>query len=98
MTGAWLRDYGPDAALYCSDAALAAPLIAGAIAGDGIVVDAAGQATRAVYAAALGLDLSPARGDAGKERRLLERALAAIGGRGRFGEWVPATRARASKA
>ena len=87
MTGSWLRDYGPDAALYCSDAELAAPLIAGAIAGDGIVVDVAGQATRAAYAAALGLDLGPAKGDARKERRLVERALAAIGGRGRFGEW-----------
>lgn len=87
MTGAWLRNYGPDVALYCSDEALTAPLIAGAIAGDGIIVDVAGQATSAVYASALGLDLSPARGDAGKERKLVERALAAIGGRGRFGEW-----------
>lgn len=87
MTGAWLRDYGPDASLYCSDAKLAAPILAGAIAGGGIIVDAAGRATRSAYAAVLGLDLGPAGGDVGKERRLLERALAALDGRGRFGEW-----------
>ena len=87
MTGAWLRDYGPDASLYCSDGALVAPLLAGSIAGGGIVVDEAGEATRAAYAAALGIDLSPAKGDAARERRLLERALGAVGGRGRFGEW-----------
>jgi hypothetical protein len=87
MTGAWLRDYGPDASLYCSDGDLAGTILAGAIAGGGIVVDEAGRATRAAYAAALGIDLGPAKGDAGKERKLLERALAALGGRGRYGEW-----------
>jgi hypothetical protein len=87
MTGPWLRDYGPDAALYCSDDALVEPIIAGAIAGGGIVVDAAGSATRAVYAAALGLDLSSAKGDARKERRLLEKAIVDLGAGGRFGLW-----------
>ncbi len=87
MTESWLRDYGPDAALYCSEAQLAGPLIAGAIAGDGIVVDEAGRATRAAYAAALGLDLAPAKGSVEGERRLIEQALAAVGGHGRFGEW-----------
>jgi hypothetical protein len=86
-TGAWLRDYGPDAALYCSSPALVEPLIAGAIAGDGIVVDAAGEATRAAYAAALGLDLSGAKGEPRKELRLLEGAVAGLGGRERFGLW-----------
>jgi hypothetical protein len=87
MTGAWLRDYGRDTALYCSDGALAAPLLAGVVADGGIVVDAAGRLTRAAYAAALGLDLSAAKGSARRERALVERAIAARGGRGRFGMW-----------
>jgi hypothetical protein len=86
-TGAWLREYGPDAALYCSDPALAPPLLAGAIAGGGIVVDAAGAATRASYAAALGLALSSAKGDPKKELRLLEDAVGSVGERGRLGLW-----------
>jgi hypothetical protein len=86
-TGAWLRDYGPDAALSCSDPALAAPLIAGAIAGGGMIVDAAGEATRASYAASLGLDLSGAKGKPRKELRILEEAAAALGERGRLGLW-----------
>lgn len=87
MTGAWLREYGRDTALQCSDPALAAPLIAGAIAGGGMVVDAAGAATRADYAAALGLDLGPAKGDSRKERSMLEAAAAGLGMRGRLGLW-----------
>jgi hypothetical protein len=86
-TGAWLRDYGPDAALYCSSPALVGPILAGAIAGGGIVVDAAAEADRAAYAAALGLDLSAAKGEPGKERRLLEAAIAPLGERGRLGVW-----------
>jgi hypothetical protein len=84
-TGAWLRDYGPGAALYCSSRALVGPILAGAIAGGGIVVDAAGEATRAAYANALGLDLSEAKGDPKKELRLLEAAVASLGGSGRLG-------------
>lgn len=87
MIGAWLRDYGPDASLYSPDAELAVPIIAGSLAGGGLVVDEAGEATRAAYAAALGMDLSPAKGDAKRERRLVERNLDALGIRGRFGEW-----------
>jgi hypothetical protein len=86
-TGAWFRDYGPDTALFAPNAALAAPLIAGAIAGGGMVVDVGGEATRAVYASVLGLDLSPAKGDAKKELRSIESALAALGLRGRMGAW-----------
>jgi hypothetical protein len=86
-TGAWLRDYGPKAALYCSSPALVEPVIAGAIAGGGMVVDAAGEGTRAAYAAALGLDLSSAKGDPKKELRLLEAAVSSLGERGRFGLW-----------
>jgi hypothetical protein len=86
-TGAWLRDYGPKAALYCSSPALVEPVIAGAIAGGGMVVDAAGEGTRAAYAAALGLDLSGAKGDPRKELRLLEAAVSSLGERGRFGLW-----------
>ncbi len=87
MTGAWLRDYGPDASLYSPDAELAVPLIAGSLAGGGLIVDEAGEATRSTYAAAIGMDLGPARGDAKMERALVERALDALGVRGRFGEW-----------
>jgi hypothetical protein len=87
MTGAWFRDFGRDTALHCSDPVLAAPLVSGAIAGGGIIVDAGGGATRAAYAAALGLDLSPAKGDARKERALVEAAAVALGLRGRLGLW-----------
>jgi hypothetical protein len=86
-SGAWLRDYGPNATLYCSSESLVQPILAGAIAGGGIVVDAAGSATRAAYAQALGLDLSPAKGDAGKELKLLEAAVVSAGLRGRLGLW-----------
>ena len=98
MTGAWLSYYGPDASLYCSDGDLAETILAGAIAGGGIVVDEAGRATRAVYAAALGIDLGPAEGDAGKERRLLERALASLADGDDTGNGMPTTPRRASKA
>ena len=87
MTGAWFRDYGKDTALYCSDRALSVPLLAGAIAGGGVMVDAAGSMTRAVYAAALGVDFAPANGDARKEFKLLEGAIEVLGGRGRLGLW-----------
>ncbi|MGA2545168.1 MAG: DUF3798 domain-containing protein [Rectinemataceae bacterium] len=87
MTRTWLRDYGRDTVLYGSDGALAGPLVEGAIADGGIVVDAAGRLTRAAYAAALGMDLSEAKGNARKERALIEGAIAALGGRGRFGLW-----------
>ena len=87
MTGSWLHDYGKDTALYCSDRALAVPLLSGAIAGGGVMVDAAGSMTRGVYAAALGVDLVPAKGDARKEFQLLEGAITGLGGRGRFGLW-----------
>jgi hypothetical protein len=86
-SGSWLRELGPDAALYCSSPVLAAPVLAGAIAGGGMVVDVAGEATRSSYASALGLDLSSAKGDPSKERRLVEAAVEALGGRGRFGMW-----------
>ncbi len=87
MTGTWLRDFGPDAGLYCSAAELAPPLLAGAIAGGGIAADLAAGPTRAAYAAALGLDLGEAKGDPRKERRIVEDAVARLGGRGRFGLW-----------
>jgi hypothetical protein len=87
MTATWLRDFGRDTALYGSDVALVGPLVEGAVADGGIVVDAAGRLTRAAYAAALGMDLSEAKGNARKERALIERAIAAQGGRGRFGMW-----------
>ena len=87
MTGAWLRDFGSDTALYCSDGEFTAPLLSGAISGGGMIVDAAGRATRGAYAAAIGLDLGPAKGDARKERALVEAAVCALGGRGRFGMW-----------
>jgi len=86
-TGAWLRDYGPRAALYCSAPDLVGPLLAGAVAGNGIVAEAAGEATRAAYAEALGVDLTEAKGDAVKEKRLLENAAEALGMRGRLGLW-----------
>jgi len=86
-SGSWLRDYGPDAALYCADPDLAEPLIAGAVAGGGMLVDAAGSATVAAYAAALGVDLSSAKGDTKRERRLVEAALAAVGMKGRLCSW-----------
>lgn len=87
MSGSWLHELGRDTAFYCSEPQLVAPLIAGAVAGGAIVADLAGEATRAVYAAALGLDLAPAKGEARKERILLEGALAALGSRGRLGLW-----------
>jgi hypothetical protein len=86
-TGAWLRDYGPRASLYCSDPSLVGPILAGAVAGGGIVVEAAGEATRGAWASALGADLSAAKGDPVKERRLLEKAAAALGLKGRLGVW-----------
>jgi hypothetical protein len=86
-SGSWLRDLGPDAALYCASPALVGAVLAGAIAGGGFVVDAAGESTRAAYAAALGLDLSSAKGQAKKELRLIGDAVAALGYRGRFGLW-----------
>jgi hypothetical protein len=86
-SGVWLRDYGPAAALYCARAALAPSLIAGAVAGGGMVVDAAGSATVESYAEALGVDLSGAAGDAKKEKRLVEAAVAAIGMKGRLCAW-----------
>jgi hypothetical protein len=86
-TGAWLRDFGPRAALYCSDAALVEPLLAGAVAGGGIVAEAAGEATRTAWAKALGVDFSEAKGDPLKERRLLERAAESLGLEGRLGLW-----------
>jgi hypothetical protein len=87
-TGAWMRDYGPkDVALYCSDAALLGPLLAGAVAGGGIVAEAAGETTRAACAQALGIDLSEAKGDPLKERRLLEKAAIGLGMSGRLGLW-----------
>jgi hypothetical protein len=87
MTGAWLKDLGRDTDLYCSDPRLTPGLIAGALAGGAILADSAGAATRAAYAAALGLDLSPAKGDAKRERSLIEASLMLVGGRGRFGLW-----------
>jgi hypothetical protein len=86
-TGSWLRDFGPAAALYCSSPALAAPLMAGAIAGGGILADAAGEATTASCASALGLDLSAAEGDAKKERKLLEDEVSRLGLRGKLCLW-----------
>jgi hypothetical protein len=86
-TGSWLRDFGPRAALYCSEPALVAPILAGAVAGGGIVAEAGGEATRASYASALGVELAEAKGDPLKERRLLEKAAAALGLRGRLGLW-----------
>ena len=86
-SGSWLRDYGPDTALYCADPDLAEPLIAGAVAGGGMLVDAAGSATVAAYATALGVDLSSAKGDAKGERHLVESALAADGMKGRLCAW-----------
>jgi len=87
MTGTWLRADGPGAALYCSDPSLVGPLIAGAVAYGGYLVDAAASATCAAYAAALGLDLGPAKGDASKERAIVEKAVAGLGLRGRLGLW-----------
>jgi hypothetical protein len=83
----WLGDYGPAAALYCADPALAPTIIAGAVAGGGMVVDAAGSATIASYAAALGVDLSAAEGDAKKERGLVEKAALGLGMKGRLAAW-----------
>jgi hypothetical protein len=86
-SGSWLRDWGPAAALYCADPSLAQSLIAGAIAGGGMLVDSGGAATVAAYAEALGVDLSSAKGDAKKERRLVETALAPLGMKGRLCAW-----------
>jgi hypothetical protein len=86
-SGAWLRDYGPAAALYVSNPDLAAPLLAGAIAGGGILLDAAGESTRASCAEALGLDLGPVEGDAKKEIKLLEDATDKLGGKVRLCFW-----------
>jgi hypothetical protein len=93
-SGAWLSG---GAALYCAQAALVAPLLAGAIAGNGIVAEAAGETTRSACAAALGVDLSPALGDAAKEKRILETAAKAAGMSGRLGLW-DASYSRASAA
>lgn len=87
MTGSWLRDKGPELSLFCSEPSLAAPLIAGAVAGGGIIADAAASATRAAYAVALGLDLGAAKGDAKRERALLEKAAKSLGLGGRLGLW-----------
>jgi hypothetical protein len=86
-TGAWLREYGHDTAFYCSSRTLAPVLISGAIGGGGMVVDLAGSATTAAYAKAFGVDLSGAKGDAKKERALVEAAAAAVGMKGRLGLW-----------
>jgi len=86
-TGSWLRDEGPDVALYCSDPDLVGPLLSGAVAGGGLVAEAAGEATREAYAGALGVDLAVAKGDAVKEKRLLEKAAARLGLKGRLGLW-----------
>lgn len=86
-SGSWLRDYGPAAALYCAEPELAPSLIAAAVAGGGILVDAAGSATVGAYAEALGADLSSAKGDAKKERALVEKAVAALGMKGRLAAW-----------
>jgi hypothetical protein len=87
MTDSWLRDLGRDTALYCSDPALVAPLIKGAVASGGLLPDAAGQATIEAYAAAIGLNLGPAKGDPRRARNLLEAAIGPLGGRRRFGLW-----------
>jgi hypothetical protein len=87
MTGSWLKDNGPGAALYCSDPAIATSLLAGAIAGNGYLVDAAAAATSPAYAAVLGLDLSPAKGEARKERSIVEREVSRLGLKGRLGLW-----------
>jgi hypothetical protein len=86
-SGAWLRQYGPDAAFYCSSRELVQSIISGAIGGGGMVVDAAGAASAGAYAAALGVDLSSAKGDSKKERALVEAAAAAVGMKGRLGLW-----------
>lgn len=86
-SGSWLRDYGPTAALYCADPSLAQSLISGAVAGGGILIDAGGAATVQAYAEALGVDLSLAKGDAKKERRLVEAALDSVGMKGKLCSW-----------
>jgi len=87
MTGFWLQGLGRDTSFYCADPSLVAPLLSGAIAGGAVAADLAGEAGRVAYAAALGLDLSPAKGEARKERALIETALSALGARGRFALW-----------
>ncbi len=87
MTGSWLQTLGRDSSFYCADPSLVAPLLSGAIAGGALAADLAGEAGSAAYAAALGLDLSPAKGEARKERSLIEAALSGLGARGRFALW-----------
>jgi hypothetical protein len=82
-----LKSSGPATAFYSPDFALAPSLIASAVAGKGLLVDAAGELTRAFYARALGLDLSAAEGDAKKEQKLLETAVASAGMKGRLCLW-----------
>lgn len=78
---------GRDLAFYCAERSLVEPLLAGAIAGRGMVVDAAGEATSAAYAQALGLDLASAKGEPRKERKLVEDAAVSRGLKGRLGLW-----------
>ncbi len=84
----WVRKYGKNSAYFCTNDAHTEPLIKGLIENGGFFIEADLPSPIMGYPGALDLDLTGAGGDFGKITSVVEEAIVAAGGAGRFGTWT----------
>ncbi|MFA7671038.1 MAG: DUF3798 domain-containing protein [Sphaerochaetaceae bacterium] len=85
---AWVKQYGTDAAYFCTNDAHTEPLLKQLLAYGGLFIEADLPSPLMGYPGALGIDLSAQAGDSEAILKAVENAVIAKGGAGRFGTWA----------
>ncbi len=84
----WIEKYGKKSAYFCTNDAHTEPLIKGLMECGGYFIEADLPSPLMGYPGALDLDLTGAGGDFAKIVPIVEEAVVAEGGEGRFGTWT----------
>jgi hypothetical protein len=88
QTPQWIRQYGQNAAFFCTNDAHTEPLLKQLFAYGGLFIEADLPSPLMGYPGALGVDLTSEAGDFSAILKKIEDAVVSQGGGGKFGTWA----------
>ena len=88
QTPQWIRQYGQNAAFFCTNDAHTEPLLKQLLVYGGLFIEADLPSPLMGYPGALGIDLTAEAGDFTAILKKIEETIVAQGGAGKFGTWA----------